>query len=72
MEKEHILKTKKATTLFALAALVGGFLFLSPSITGGAILESASGFRPLSLIGLGLIACAIILAGYALKKNKTI
>ena len=68
-KKESVLKTTKAVTLFALVALVGGFLFLSPSITGGAILQSASGFRPLSAIGLGLIVCAIVLAGYALKKK---
>ena len=68
MKKENILKTKKATTIFAILALIGGFLFLSPSITGGFILESSDSFSPLSLIGLVLIGCSIVLATYSLKK----
>ena len=69
MKKENILKTKKATTIFAILALIGGFLFLSPSITGGFILESSDSFSPLSLIGLVLIGCSIVLATYSLKKK---
>lgn len=68
--KENILKTKKAATLFAIVALVGGFLFLSPSITGGAISVGPSSFNSLSLIGLVLICCSIVLAGYSLKKKS--
>jgi len=69
MKKENILKTKKATTIFAILALIGGFLFLSPSITGGFILEKSDSFSPLSLIGLVLIGCSIVLATYSLKKK---
>ncbi len=69
MKKENILKTKKATTIFGIMALISGFLFLSPSITGGAILERAVSFNSLSLIGLLLIGCSIILAAYSLKKK---
>ena len=69
MKKEEILKTKKATTIFAILALIGGFLFLSPSITGGFILEKSDSFSPLSLIGLVLIGCSIVLATYSLKKK---
>lgn len=69
MKKENILKTKKATTIFAIVALIGGFLFLSPSITGGFILEKSDSFSPLSLIGLLLVGCSIVLAVYSLKKK---
>jgi len=69
MEKENLLKKRKVTTIFALAALVGGFLFLSPTITGGAILENSAGFNPLSVIGILLICCAVVLAIYSLKKK---
>jgi len=69
MKKEERLKTKKATTIFAILALMGGFLFLSPSITGGFILESSDSFSTLSLIGLVLIGCSIVLATYSLKKK---
>ncbi|GAH68799.1 unnamed protein product, partial [marine sediment metagenome] len=44
---ENILKTRKAATLFAVIALISGFLFLSPSITGGFILERADSFSTL-------------------------
>ena len=69
MEKENILKTKKVATIFAITALISGFLFLSPSITGGVILEKSNSFSPLSLIGLLLIGCSIVLAAYSLKKK---
>ena len=69
MKTENILKTKKAATIFAITALIGGFLFLSASITGGFILEKSDSFSPLSLIGLVLIGCSIVLATYSLKKK---
>lgn len=69
MTKGNILKTRKAATIFAITALISGFLFLSPSITGGFILEKSDSFSPLSLIGLLLIGCSIILAAYSLKKK---
>ena len=69
MEKENILKTKKVATIFAIIALITGFLFLSPGITGGVISEGADSFNSLSLIGLILIGCTIVLATYALKKK---
>jgi len=67
--KENILKTRKTVTMFAIVALIGGLLFLSPSITGGFILESSDSFSSLSLIGLLLIGCSVILTVYALKKK---
>lgn len=69
MEKENLFKKRKTITLFAIVALIGGFLFLSPNITGGFILEEANSFSLLSLIGLLLISCAIVLATYSLKKK---
>ncbi len=69
MAKENIFKTKKAATIFAIVALIGGFLFLSPKITGNVVLENANSFNPLSLIGLVLVGCAIVLAAYSLKKK---
>lgn len=67
--EENILKKRKTVALFAIAALIGGFLFLSPNITGGVILEKPGSLGMLSLIGLLLIFCTIILAIYALKKK---
>ena len=68
-QKRNWLKRRRIVAGFGMAALIGGFLFLSPSITGGSILESSDSFNPLSLIGLVLIGCAIVLAAYSLKKK---
>jgi len=68
-QKNILLKRRKIVASFAMVALIGGFLFLSPSITGGFILEKSDSFNPLSLIGLVLIGCAIVLAAYSLKKK---
>lgn len=69
MKKENFFKTRKATVSFALMALVGGFLFLNQSITGNIILDSENSFNLVSLMGLLLIACSIILGAYSLKKK---
>jgi len=69
MKKENFFKTKKATVSFAIIALIGGFLFLNRSITGNVILDNKNSFSLVSLMGLLLIACSVILCAYALKKK---
>jgi len=68
-QKENLLKNKKVVASFAIAALIGGFLFLNPSLTGSAISIQETPLNLLSLIGILLIACAIVLAAYSLKKK---
>jgi hypothetical protein len=62
-------KTRKATTIFAITALAGGFLFLNQGITGNAILNNRHYFEVFSLIGLLLVLCAVILGVYSIKKK---
>lgn len=69
MKKENLLKNKKTTLGFSIASLIGSLLFLSPSLTGGFILEKPNSFGILSFIGFLLIGCSIILAAYSLKKK---
>jgi len=69
MKKENFFKTRKTTVSFAIIALITGFLFLNRSITGNVILNNENSFSLLSLIGLLLIACSVILGVYALKKK---
>jgi len=69
MKKENMLKTRKTATLFGIAALVGGFLFLNRSITGNIILNNENSFNLVSLMGMLLIVCSVILGAYALKKK---
>ena len=63
-------KTKTATALFAIAALIGGFLFLDPQVTGQAILNERYKFNPVSMVGSLLILCSIILGVYSVKSKK--
>jgi hypothetical protein len=69
MEKENWFKTKKATSLFAIISFLGGFTFLNQSITVNAIIKNSSNSNLLSLIGLLLIFCSIILTGYTIRKK---
>ena len=70
MKKEtNFLTSKKTTAFFAIISLIGGFSFLNKNITGKIILEDAFSFDLISLIGLLLILCSIILGVYSLKKK---
>jgi len=63
------LKTKKATTIFAIVALIGGFSFIAQNTTGKVIFEGNSTISTLTIIGLLLIGCSVVLAAYSLKKR---
>ena len=63
-----ILKTKIATAIFAIVALFTGFLFLNQSLTGNAIIKNTFPIQPLSVIGLLLVLCAIVLGIYTIRR----
>ena len=69
MENKEWFKSKSTVLGFSVAALIGSFLFLKPSITGKAILGEGGSFSFLSAIGFLLILCAAILAIYAGNKK---
>ncbi len=69
MKKESFFKRRGVSAIFAVVALVSGFLFLSKNITGNAVLNTRNSFNILPLIGLSLILCAVILTIYSLKKR---
>lgn len=60
---------KPTTTIpFAIVALVNGALFLNKiTITGNTILNNRYSFDWISLIGLALLVCGILLGNYSLK-----
>jgi len=68
-KKTNFLTKKRTTTFFAIISLIGGISFLNKNITGKIILEDAFSFDLISLIGLLLILCSIILGVYSLKKK---
>ena len=69
MKISKILKTKKVVAGFAIIALLGGFFFLNNTLTGNIIVESENSISLISIIGLLLIACSIILGAYAIRKG---
>lgn len=69
MMGENWLKRRKVTAGFATLSLISGFLFLNKNITGNAVLSDKYAFNPLSFVGLLLILCSVVLAGYSMKKR---
>ena len=69
MKISKLLKTKKVIAGFALVALLGGFFFLNNTLTGNIIVESENSVSLLSIIGLALIICSIILGAYTIKRR---
>ena len=65
---KNFLKSQKSTAISALIAAIAGFVFLDKGITGNVVFEGAYTGSILSFMGLLLITCAAILAGYAIKK----
>ena len=63
------LKTRQATSIFAVGSLISGFFFLNQNITGNVILSENYSFNLISLIGLLLILCSVILGIYSVRKK---
>lgn len=64
-------KTKRAVGIFAIIALIFGYLFIMQStITGNVILNQEYSLNLLTIVGVSLILCSIILGMYSLKKLK--
>jgi hypothetical protein len=66
-KKGRWFRSKKVISSFAAGSLVIGFLFLDKGITGNVVLNGESYFDVISLIGLALVFCSAILAGYAMR-----
>ena len=69
MEKENWFNQKKVTGSFAVIAVMTGFMFLNKSITGNVVLTEQSPINLISVVGLLLIACSIILGAYSIKRR---
>jgi len=63
-------ESKKLTGILAGISFISGFLFLDKNITGNSIIDPTKAFysESISIIGLLLIICSVILTYYALKK----
>ncbi len=72
MHKESFFERRSVVAAFGIIALISGFLFVRTSalgVTGNFILNSISSFNFISLIGILLIVCSVILIIYAIVKK---
>lgn len=69
MKSENFFKNRKTTAVFAIVALIGGFVFLKSSLTGNVVLSDKYLVSPISVVGLLLVACSIVLAVYSVRKR---
>ena len=70
MKKQTWFRKKSVTALFAVLSFGFGFFFLGQgTVTGNVIASEYYSFSLLSLIGLLLVFCAIIMAVYTIKRK---
>jgi hypothetical protein len=70
MKKQNWLKRKKVTAYFALISFICGFFFIKNSgITGNIVVNRYQPVSMLSLVGLLLIFCSVILVIYTIGKK---
>ena len=70
MKKQNWFKKKSTTILFAIVSFIAGFFFLGEGrMTGNVVASEYQNFSYLSLIGLLLVICAIIIGVYAIKRK---
>lgn len=67
--KQSFFKKKSTTLVFSAISLIAGIIFSDKSITGNVILNNKYNFNLLSVIGMLLIFCSLILLIYSLKKK---
>lgn len=60
---------KEITWTFAIISIISGFFFLDSSLTGNIILNRQNSANFISIIGLLLILCSIVLIVYSIKKK---
>jgi len=67
--KNNFFRRRGITWVFAIIALISGFLFLDSGFTGNVIVNKQIPMNLISLIGLLLIACSSVLISYSVKKK---
>jgi hypothetical protein len=67
--RANFFEKRPVTISFAAIALLFGFFFLDSGITGNAVLNKQIPVNLVSIAGLLLILCSVILVAYSLKKS---
>ena len=68
--KKILLKEKKALSIFAVIGFILGVIFLDLKPTGNIILSKYLPYTSISVIGVSMIFCSIILIAYYFYKYK--
>jgi hypothetical protein len=63
-------KKKPVLALFALIALISGVYFLDKPMTGNVVLSNHYEMHAVSIIGILLILCSIILVAYYFHRHR--
>jgi len=67
-QKTSFFKSKKTTWTFAIISFLAGFLFLKNNPTGNVVLSNYYPINLISVVGMLLIFCSLILALYSIRK----
>ena len=68
--KNRWFKANKVTITFAIVAFFTGFLFVDRgSISGNVIVDNTPTFNIVSIVGLLLVFCSVILVVYTIKNR---
>jgi membrane-anchored glycerophosphoryl diester phosphodiesterase (GDPDase) len=67
--KKKFFERKGVTWVFSAIALVSGVVFLDSNATGNVIVNRQNPVSVISLLGLLLILCSVILITYSAKKK---
>lgn len=68
--KKEFFENKIIVLEFAILSLLAGIMLISPNLTGNIISQKTSFINPLTIIGLGLNICSIILFAYLINKKR--
>ncbi len=68
--KKNFFENKILVLEFAVLSLISGIMLISPNLTGNIISQKTSFINPLTIIGLMLNVCSIILFAYLINKRK--
>jgi len=69
MKKNKFLITRGITGIFGVLAAISGLLFLDSEITGNIIANKQNPVNFVSIVGLLLIICSVILIAYTTRKE---
>ena len=71
-KKQSFFENRSVVAVFGILALFAGFSFIQPKgvVTGNAVLSARYGVSFLSIIGILLLICSMVLIAYSIVKKE--